>query len=130
MEIAQRRLPLPPFVTALRGRAFRDSQNLVASTCMVGFFGYFAGDKRVVDRCALSDPFLARIPYRQTLGFRPGHFTRAPPTGYLDSIVTGHNVIADRALAKLYDEVQLVVSGPLFTQERWHAIWCLNLGGC
>jgi hypothetical protein len=130
MEIAERHLPLPPFATALQGRAFRSSGARVASTCMVGFYGYFAGSKHVVDRCALTDPFLARIPYRQTRGFRPGHFVRAEPAGYVDSLVHGTNLLEDETLAELYARVQLAVSGPLFTRARWRAIWCLNVGSC
>jgi arabinofuranosyltransferase len=129
-EIADRKLPLPPFSSALRGSEFARGSAPVAELCMVGFFGYFVGSKHIVDRCALTDPFMARVPFRASQGFRPGHYLRGYPEGYLESVLSGHNLIADPKLAKLYDRVQAVVTGPLFTRTRWQAIWCLNTGGC
>jgi arabinofuranosyltransferase len=129
-EIADRKLPLPPFPTALRGREFARQNARVTEQSMVGFFGYFAGRKYVVDHWALTDAFLARLPFRSSEGFRPGHYPRDLPDGYLDSLKTGRNRLSDRRLATLYDQVQAVVRGPLFTRQRWHAIWCLNGGGC
>jgi arabinofuranosyltransferase len=129
-EIAARKLPLPPFPSALRGMKFARQSGLVTEQSMVGFFGYFVGEKYVVDRWALTDPFLARLPFRSTAGFRPGHYPRELPDGYLASLKTGRNRLTDPKLARLYDNVRAVVRGPLFTRKRWQAIRCLNGGGC
>jgi arabinofuranosyltransferase len=129
-KIAESKLPLPPYPTALHGRKFAQREEKLASTKMIGFYGYFAGRKHVIDRFALGDPFLARIPFRTREGFRPGHYLRELPEGYRDSIAQGRNLLRDPELAKLYDRVQLAVSGPLFSAARWRAIACLNWGRC
>jgi len=96
----------------------------------IGFYGYYAGPRlHVIDVMALADPFLARLPMRtfdETEDWRIGHFERDLPAGYKQSVATGRNVIVDPTLARLYDDVQLVTSGPLFSAERWRAIMRLN----
>lgn len=122
-------LTMPPHVWALQGRRYASSQrSLITVRTAIGFYGYFAGGKLVVDDCALADPFLARIPTCSR--FRIGHCHRAIPEGYLESLRTGRNLLADRALARMYSRVEAVARGPLFTSERWQAILCLNLGNC
>lgn len=79
-----------------------------------------------IDILALTDPYLARLPART--GQRAGHYTRAFPKGYLDTLVTGKNVIADATLAELYDDVVQVVRGELWGVRRWSAILRLNFG--
>jgi arabinofuranosyltransferase len=75
-----------------------------------------------VDPLALTDPLLARIPVVAEGPFRPGHLNRRIPTGYLESLRTGENLILDRRVATLYDDVELVSQGPLWTVARWQAI--------
>jgi arabinofuranosyltransferase len=98
----------------------------------IGFYGYYAGPGiYVIDVMALSDPFLARLPIktpRDPRSWRIGHFERELPPGYRETISGGRNVIVDPALARLYDDLRLITTGPLFTRERWGAIWRLNLG--
>jgi arabinofuranosyltransferase len=116
-------LVVPPARGALLGREFAHSSAPLTVQGEVGFFGYFAGDKHVVDAWALTDPFLARLPFRSESGkFRVGHYQRAIPPGYLDSLVRGENLLVDPKLAHLYGLVQHVVRGPLFTRARWSAI--------
>lgn len=109
-----------------RGEAFQ------AVEC-IGFYGYYAGPRmHVIDVLALGDPFLARLPVptpEDPRSWRIGHYGRTLPEGYRETIAGGRNVIADPKLARLYDDVRLAVTGPLFTRERWAAIWRLNVGG-
>ena len=92
-----------------------------------GMLSFAAGPGvHYVDRFALAEPFLARLPARH--GWRIGHFARAIPDGYLRSLVSGRNVLADPKLARYYEKLALVTRGRLFTWERWSAIVDLNFG--
>jgi arabinofuranosyltransferase len=93
----------------------------------IGYFGYYVRlDQIVIDPMALSDPLLARLPARSA--WRIGHMVRDIPEGYLESIVSGQNSIKDPAVRELYNKLELVTKGPLFTAERWRTIWALNGG--
>jgi arabinofuranosyltransferase len=113
---------MPPYRGALLGRAFARSNAPLAIENEVGFFGYFAGEKPVIDLWALSDPLLARIPFRPGKRFRVGHYKRELPSGYAESRITGKNLISDPQMAQLYERVRRVVSGPIFTWQRFQAI--------
>lgn len=92
----------------------------------VGYSAFAAGtDHIVVDRFALADPLLARLP---TDGWkRIGHFKRNVPAGYLESLRSGTNQIQNPFVHRLYDDLALATQGPLLAPERWAAIWRLNL---
>ena len=93
----------------------------------IGMPAWSLGEKLyVIDYLALSEPYLARLPART--GRRVGHYARAFPKGYLETIVTGKNTIDSPVLASLYDDVALTVRGPLWGSRRWSAIWRLNTG--
>lgn len=94
-----------------------------------GLPGVGAGpDVHIVDPFALTDPLLARIPYVAGVDFRTGHFPRAIPAGYLQTIETGKNVIVDPCIATYYDALSKVIRGPLFSAERFRAMAQLNSG--
>jgi arabinofuranosyltransferase len=96
----------------------------------MGYRGFAAGDDYyLIDRVALADPLLARLPARYNPRWMAGHGERALPEGYTTTIETGENHLADRRLAELHDRIALVVSGPLWSRERFAAIWWLNTGG-
>jgi hypothetical protein len=57
----------------------------------------------VVDELALTDPLLSRIPYVYGSEWRPGHLPRKIPEGYLDSLLTGQNLLVDDCLRRYYD---------------------------
>lgn len=80
----------------------------------------------IVNPYGLSDPLLARL--QPDPGSRVGHPLRAVPAGYLQSIDSGENQILDSNVAALYDDVKKVVSGPLWTRERWQSIGRLSTG--
>jgi arabinofuranosyltransferase len=94
---------------------------------LVGMSGYGNKDeKHVVEQFALSEPFLARIRFETTSGWRIGHLSRDVPRGYLESLRTGKNVVEAPCLHALYDRLDLVRRGPLWTLPRFKAIWDLN----
>ncbi len=94
----------------------------------LGLFGYYAGQQvYIVDTLALSDAFLARTgPVTIPDNWAAGHIRRPTPDGYLLTKFTGENKLSDPALAELYDQLQLVISGPLFNSQRFNIILNLN----
>ena len=90
-----------------------------------GMSPYLAGmSHHYIDEMALSDPLLSRLPGAAP-GFldRPGHLARRVPPGYTQSLITGENVIADPAIAALWDDVRIATRAPLGDPRRWKAIW-------
>jgi arabinofuranosyltransferase len=77
-----------------------------------------------VDKYALSDPLLARLPKVSTTQshFRPGHLDRSVPEGYLLSLRTQQNQIQDEEIAALWDDVRIATRAPLLDPQRWRAI--------
>ena len=82
----------------------------------------------IIDFLGLSEPLLPRLPAKAVVFFRVGHVQREIPPGYVETVATGRVEICDPALAKYYERLHLVISGPLFTRERFEAIWQLNTG--
>jgi arabinofuranosyltransferase len=92
----------------------------------VGKTGLQAGlDHIVVDENALCDPLLARLPAERP--WRIGHFRRAIPQGYLESLREGRNLVVNPYVHALYEDVRRVTQGPLWDAGRWRAIARLNL---
>ena len=120
--------PVHPWADDGRNAAGRDQT--VTGAYNVGFFGYLAGlDKIVVDRYAITDPLLARIPpTRVADDWRPGHIKRDMPDGYGRSLQYGTNDVRGGGLHGLYEDVLLATSAPLLARGRAGAIWRLNVG--
>lgn len=96
----------------------------------LGYRGLAAGpDVHFIDDVALSDPLLARLPALWRHDWMTGHFYRAIPKGYITTLETGENVIDDPQVRELYDRLDLVTHGELWSVERFKAIWWLNTGG-
>lgn len=74
---------------------------------------------------ALTDLFLAHLP-PGAIHNRPGHIGRVIPPAYLESLERDENLLTDPVLRSLYDDVQLVVRGPLLGPGRLGAIWRLH----
>jgi arabinofuranosyltransferase len=111
------------------GYALRESGKAVVEEKNVGFIGYFAGPAvHIVDRYALADPLLARLPASSVEKWRIGHFEREVPAGYIQTLRTEVNQIRDPNLAKFYDALSLITRGPLFSRARLVAIWKMNTG--
>jgi arabinofuranosyltransferase len=95
----------------------------------IGYFGFYAGPRvHIVDIWGLGDPLLARLPARTDVPWRVGHFTRAIPDGYLETLASGENRIADKTLAAYYDRLALVTRGRLLDRNRLIEIWKINVG--
>lgn len=96
--------------------------------CNIGVFGYYARQSiEIIDPLALADPMLSRLPARE--GARVGHYERALPKGYVETLVSGSNRIEDPSLARLWDLVEKVTRGELFSIDRLNAIYELNVHG-
>ena len=118
----------------------RESNERVVIKGVIGMIGFYSGSKiHIIDRLALSDPLLAKLPsteyWKQGLKLKPGekkwligHFTRKIPAGYLETIKTGNNKIEDKYLRKYYDILSFIVRGNLFDFDRIIEIWNLNMG--
>lgn len=118
---------VPRHVWAQDGLAARDSGQHITTYYSVGYYGYMAGPTvHIVDRYALCDPLLARLPADS--GWRIGHFTRALPAGYIETLETGDDHIQDPNLAAYYDKLSLITRGNLFDPQRLLTIWQFNTG--
>jgi arabinofuranosyltransferase len=111
-----------------RGAGHRKKGPAVYAENVVGLESFAAGPKvHLVDLFALTDPLLARIPFApKTASWRIGHFYRALPDGYVDTVRTGKNQIKDRCLARYYDRLRRVTQGPIFSWQRFKEILWLN----
>jgi arabinofuranosyltransferase len=101
----------------------------VLGEAAIGRVGFYAGPQRhIMDKLGLADPLLARLPAIRNGDWRPGHFYRLEPPGYMDSLAQDANLIADPGLAAYYEQIRLITRGPLWTRARLAAIARLNLG--
>lgn len=98
----------------------------------IGYAGFAAGpDAYFIDVVGLSDPLLSRLPAQLPAKYKDwksGHFHRAVPPGYVESIESNDNRIADQFTHAYYDAIRLITRGPLWSRERWVAIWRMNTG--
>jgi arabinofuranosyltransferase len=119
--------PSDPFVNA--GDDLRRNRVGVTLERSIGFLGFVAGPSaHIVDSFAIADPLLARVPAERNDTWRIGHFRRTPPEGYLASLATGRNLLRDPAMRALWERMERVTRGPLFTRERFADIAALALG--
>jgi arabinofuranosyltransferase len=110
------------------GRECREECPKVVTRTTVGLFGYFAGPNvHILDILAIGDPFLARLPV-QKQDWRIGHFRRPLVDGYFETLDTGENQIKDPYLAEYYDKLKVIISGPIWSVERFKLIWEFNTG--
>jgi arabinofuranosyltransferase len=128
----QRNVYIPNSDLTQKGLRAQQNHDKVAEYFAVGYFGYEAGPQvHVLDDMALGDPLLARLPLSPAElsgDWRIGHFSRAIPPGYLETLETGTNMIQDPGLAQYYAKLHDVVSGPLFSGQRLLEIWNFNTG--
>jgi len=118
---------IPDHPYALDGLQARENGAGVVRRITVGMFAYYAGPKVfVLDELALGDPLLARLPAKRVTRWRIGHFQRTIPDGYLETLQSGENRLADANLAKFYDQLNLITRGDLFLPERLTAILKMN----
>jgi len=93
-----------------------------------GFFGFTLGPTvYALDPFALGDALLAHLP--AMADWRPGHFGRRFPEGYEATLASGVNQIAEPSIHELYDRLQNVTRGPIWSWRRFREIWRFNTGG-
>jgi arabinofuranosyltransferase len=110
------------------GKQYREQGRVVRTVTATGMAGYFAGpDVHIVDKWAICDPLLSRIKSTDP-NWRIGHFTRPPVDGYIETLQTGQNQIRDPGLARYYDKLKIVISGDIWSWERFKVIWEINTG--
>ncbi len=122
---------LPDHTWMREGLSFRNGPERVTVQGSIGFYGLAAGpEKHVVDRNALAEPLLARLPVSPRLYFEfySGHFFRDVPDGYLETLTTGQNQIRDSLLHDYYEQLGRVLRDPLLSIQRLRSIGYLNLG--
>jgi arabinofuranosyltransferase len=99
----------------------------------IGLAGYYGGPHvRVLDAQALADPLLARLPIPDATHedyYKMGHFIRAVPDGYVETLRTGRNAIRHPSLHAYYDRLAYVTRGPLWSANRLLVALKLNAGG-
>ena len=90
-----------------------------------GFYGFYAPRYcHIVDFYGLSDAFVARLP--SASNWRVGHFGRVVPEEYLNSLLLDQNKFQNPEYSDLFEKLKLITRGPLFTRERWRAIFEMN----
>ena len=95
----------------------------------VGFLGYYAGpDIYIFDGLGLADPLIARLSCVSSLGWRPGHYPKPVPGGYLKTLESGANTIEDPKIKQYYTALHTIVSGDLWSENRIREIWKMNTG--
>jgi len=109
------------------GHQTRERGNRLIEFGQVGMLGYFAGPTvHIIDHFALGDPLLSRLPSARP--WRPGHYRRAVPPGYRETLDTGTNQLVDTSIAAYYERLSLVVRGPIWDRRRLMTILRINLG--
>lgn len=120
-------LTAPPHIFS--SREWQPSMKRVAIVCGgLGFGGIQEPDTHFIDKCALSDPLLARLPAKIEKNWRVGHFVRQIPTDYEDSIAENANLLSDPGTREFYDSVRLITRAPLSDKARLSEIMKMNLG--
>jgi len=126
---AERFLQLPDFYWGQYGEAAKNEGKVVADNYAIGLYGFFAGpDVYVLDRLALADPLLARIPAKRMVNWRIGHMERILPERYLQSLMLQENKLEDAQLREYYDKLLLITRGSLSDPRRLVEIWKMNTG--
>ena len=125
----QRSVPVPGALTRDLRAAGRE-RPLVMIHGVAGRYPFEAGELlHVVDHCLL-DPLQMRLPVPDPLSWRIGHFVRAMPEGYLETIAQDRPLIHHAGLARFHATLKPVIDArvPLFAPERLQALWDLWTG--
>lgn len=92
-----------------------------------GVLGYYFDRQEIlIDRFALTDILLARLPMREYK--RTGHFERDLPDGYLKARKNGDIRDMDEDLGAYYKALRMITTGPLWSAERLRTIMDFQLG--
>ncbi|MBE81374.1 MAG: hypothetical protein CME21_02325 [Gemmatimonadetes bacterium] len=111
------------------GLRLREKQPVVAARYAIGRVGYYAGpDVHIIDRNALADPLLARMPTSSGVILRPGHYTRSMPGGYVETIWKDQNRLRSESISGYYEVIRRLTRGDLTDGGRLADIILFNLG--
>ena len=95
----------------------------------LGVTGYRLGPNvHVLDKNALADPLMGRMPLQDPDHWRIGHFRHIIPDGYLETLASGTNQIKDPNIRLYYEKLSFVIKGDLWSWQRFVEIWNLNIG--
>ncbi|MBX7144227.1 MAG: hypothetical protein K1X79_07230 [Oligoflexia bacterium] len=83
-------------------------------------------EQKIIDVFAITDPLLAHIPALPNQ--RVGHYLRAIPVGYLESVAADKNLITDPNLNEFNEKLLLLMKGELWSLQRFVEIAKMNLG--
>lgn len=121
---------MPASLFAAMGRRLRASGATgVHEIVPAGMTPFFAGPQvHFLDAMGLGDPLLARLPAESGDDMFPGHFVRSLPAGYRETLEGDQNLIEDKKIAALYDDLRVITREPLFTTHRFGCILRANLG--
>jgi tetratricopeptide (TPR) repeat protein len=112
-----------------RGLWLKENSPKIVVWKLIGYLGFHSGAKvHIIDPLALSDALLARIPAIAEPYWRIGHFERAIPAGYIETLKSGQNLLQDRNLALYYEKLSLIISAPLWSWSRLIEILKMNVG--
>jgi arabinofuranosyltransferase len=121
--------PFPDFPWNERGWQRYNDNFKVEVLDAIGMLGYQGGPYyHVVDKLALPDALLARLPIAGEKTWQIGHFRRKIPDGYLETLQSRQNKISDPNLAAYYDRLSIAIKGNLMATGRLLEIWRLNTG--
>ena len=120
--------PVHPW--GLQGRLFKvmaQARRKAVVSSSIGMFSYYGGPTvHNIDRLALTEPFLARLP--AIPGARVGHYQRQVPPGYVETALNAAPTTDIEELRPLLNDITLATRAPLFTDGRGGAIWRLLSG--
>jgi arabinofuranosyltransferase len=112
-----------------RTQAMRGQGRRVVTSPNVGLTGYGGGPMvHVIDDLALTDAFLARLPAKRQVPWRIGHFPRAKPRRYVESVQAGRCYFGDADLCLYWTHLRRITEGPVWTWARFLTIAKMNLG--
>ena len=116
--LATRTQPMPLDPETQRARTLTGEGARVAVTDHPGFFGAGADSRMyVLDPAGIVDPLLSRLP--PAVGARwIWRAERRIPDGYVESLTSGDNRVAESPIARLYDDARHVTQDPLMSAGR------------
>jgi arabinofuranosyltransferase len=130
--MATRNDVMPTSPWASEGRALAQAAKMAPTVVVnpnIGFRGFYAGPRvHIIDPLALTEPLLARLPARSDPLWRVGHYQRAIPEGYEQTVRTGICHLTDPALCEYWQAIRLVTAGELWSWTRLRALTALQLG--
>lgn len=104
-------------------------QQQVFLRCDLGYFGLVKHPNAfIIDTCALTEPFLARLPAKNDQDWRIGHFTRQIPTNYVKSVAQNRNLMVDETAGKYWEAIRTITHAPVFNIERLKTMLKFNFG--